>query len=110
MTNPIIKYDEEDEHIVFNPNAIQSFISYLNDQTVIPLINNDTVFTLNALSEKFDTKSLQQHIDYYIHMNHIELLPIILNKKILTFDDENIISNYLIEYIENKQLLPHRLE
>lgn len=105
ITNPIIKYDEEDEYIKFDSNAIQSFISYLNDHTIIPLISIDTVFTLNALSLKFVTKSLQSHIDNYINMNHIELLPIILNKKTLTSDDENKISKFLIEYIESEQLL-----
>lgn len=90
IKNPIIQYAEDDEYIDFSIEAIKVFISYLeNSATFVPTITNENVFTLNALSKKFMTKNLQIHIDKYITDNHIQLLPILLNKTSITADEEN---------------------
>lgn len=94
----------ENENIELDEEVINDFISYLNKESIQLTITDNNVFTLNELSKKFQTPLLQKSIDKYINENQNELLPKLLNKSELTANDEKIISQHLIEYINNKQL------
>lgn len=96
-----IKNEEIDD---LSEEGIKLFINYAQHQPI--QITNDTVYTLSFLSKIYEIKSLQENTTKFIEIHQKELLIDILlyssTKSKETYED--IMSNNLLEHIENEKL------
>ena len=105
LHNPRTSLIDNEDNTDFSIESINDFISYIN-QPNLHIINNDNVFILQKLNQKYKIKTLQTETDDYINLHHEELLiPIIKDRNNLSLEEERTIANHLFVYIDNKQLL-----
>lgn len=101
---PLVDEENEGENDL-SEEGIKLFINYAQHQPI--QITNETVYTLNFLSKKYEIKSLQENATKYIEKHQKELLlDILLNdstKDKETYED--IMSDNLLEHIEDQKLL-----
>ncbi|KAK8847860.1 hypothetical protein M9Y10_018896 [Tritrichomonas musculus] len=101
---PLVDEENEGKNDL-SEEGIKLFINYAQHQPI--QITNETVYTLNFLSKKYEIKSLQENATKYIEKHQKELLlDILLNdstKDKETYED--IMSDNLLEHIEDQKLL-----
>ena len=107
QTIPLLDETEE-ASIDLSDESIITFIKYVQHKKI--QIDDDNVSSINYLSKKYEVSSLLSITNDYIAEHHQELALKILtvyqnNSKFDTSTYENILSEKLLYYIKNEQLL-----
>lgn len=109
-SNKILQLIEQDPDSDPNisENSIRNFIDFVQNKSII--LTDQNVSELNFLSKKYIIRTLMNFTEQYIEKNHENLiLPILLVRQHDTqFETEiyeEILSNHLLDYINDEQLL-----
>ena len=95
-------------NIILSEKSIQDFVNFCQNQQIT--IDNDNVILLHKLSTKFIVPTLIEQTEQYITAHHINIISDLISSRDFTYeqftkDHEDIVCNYLLDFIQSDFLL-----